>query len=432
MILKSQSVSDIEILHTAVNPSNNKTYHLLSEGSWSESALVARALDGFLTTIDDAAENQWVFDTFASLMDNQDTCGLDYPDTEDEEDYRWHDGTPFHYRNWGEDQPSGGESENFVHIAGTNMGNIQPGNWNDLDDDPQYFPVYGVVEVGEAVDYALRFDGDNDHIVVDDEIPSMTGNLSITASINMPDTDGIHFVTMLGDYGWGLYVNNGEIAYSSEYSISRHPTSNLTISENVWTEITVVIEENVGGQFLIDGEQAGEIEADDANIPQGDFGSNDCYQSGEDCDELVIGKMGAGCDCNYFQGMIDFLTITNGENTLDWQFLEEGSNTYDEGEELDGEILGASWVMPDGTIVAQAVQLFPDQEIYEINGQAGDQLLFFMEIEELTREVYIDAYFEYDNWEDYGKGVLMHTSVMITFLISGNMMKFVWTTMIMG
>ena len=46
---EAQSVSDIEILHTAVNPSNNKTYHLLSEGTWSESALVARALDGFLT-----------------------------------------------------------------------------------------------------------------------------------------------------------------------------------------------------------------------------------------------------------------------------------------------------------------------------------------------------------------------------------------------
>ena len=402
---EGQSVSDIEILHTAVNPSNNKTYHLLSEASWSESALVARALDGFLTTIDDAAENQWVFDTFASFDGQSRHLWIGLSDTEDEEDYRWHDGTPFHYRNWGEDQPSGGESENFVHIAGTNMGNIQPGNWNDLDDDPQYFPVYGVVEVGEAVDYALRFDGDDDHIVVDDEIPSMTGNLSINASINMPDTDGIHFITMLGDYGWGLYVNNGEIAYSSEYSISRHPTSNLTISENVWTEISVVIEENVGGQFFIDGEQAGEIDADDANIPQGDFGSNDCYQSGEDCDELVIGKMGAGCDCNYFQGMIDFLTITDGDNALDWQFLEgEGQHTYDEGEELDGEILGASWVMPDGTIVAQAVQLFPDEEIYDINGQAGDQLLFFMEIEEYTREVYIDAYFDYDNWEDYGKG----------------------------
>ena len=104
---EAQSVSDIEILHTAVNPSNNKTYHLLSEGSWSESALVARALDGFLATIDDAAENQWVFDTFASFDGQSRHLWIGLSDTEDEEDYRWHDGTPFHYRNWGEDQPSG-------------------------------------------------------------------------------------------------------------------------------------------------------------------------------------------------------------------------------------------------------------------------------------------------------------------------------------
>ncbi|GIQ97295.1 MAG: hypothetical protein CM15mP3_03290 [Candidatus Poseidoniales archaeon] len=40
---QAQSVSEIEVLHTAVNPSNNKTYHLLSEGSWSDSAEVARS-----------------------------------------------------------------------------------------------------------------------------------------------------------------------------------------------------------------------------------------------------------------------------------------------------------------------------------------------------------------------------------------------------
>ena len=62
--VSGQSTSEIEVLHTAVNPYNNKTYHLLSEGSWSDSAEVARALDGFLTTVDDTQENQWIFGTF--------------------------------------------------------------------------------------------------------------------------------------------------------------------------------------------------------------------------------------------------------------------------------------------------------------------------------------------------------------------------------
>lgn len=401
---EAESVAEIEILHTAINPSNNKTYHLLSEGSWTESAVVARALDGFLTTIDDDVENQWVFDTFANFDGQSRHLWVGLSDSEDNGEYRWHDGTPFHYRNWGADQPSDSETESYVHIAGTNMGNILPGTWNDLDDDPQYFPVYGVVEVGNAVDYALRFDGVDDYIVIDDEIPTFTSGIAISARVNMPDTTGIQFVTMFADYGWGLYINNGELGYASEYSISKHPNSNASIAENVWTEIGVVVEQGVGGYFLIDGDYAGDISAEDANIPQGDFGSNDCYQSGDDCDELFIGKMGAGCDCNYFSGMIDSVLISDDTYTMTWEFLEgEGSSTEDANEDFVGEIEGASWVMPDGTIVAQAVQLFPDEEVYGINGQEGDVLLFFIEVEEFTRDLYLEAYFEYDDWEDWGK-----------------------------
>ena len=55
------------------------------------------------------------------------------------------------------------------------MGSIDPATWNDLEDDPQYFPVYGVVEIGEGADYALRFDGDDDHIVIDEK-PTKWGN----------------------------------------------------------------------------------------------------------------------------------------------------------------------------------------------------------------------------------------------------------------
>ena len=31
---QSSAIEDIEILHTAVNPDNNKTYHLLTASSW--------------------------------------------------------------------------------------------------------------------------------------------------------------------------------------------------------------------------------------------------------------------------------------------------------------------------------------------------------------------------------------------------------------
>ena len=66
----SSALDEIDVLHTAVNPTNNKTYHLLSASSWEDAAFKARSLNGYLTTIDDADENTWGFDTFASF-DNQ-------------------------------------------------------------------------------------------------------------------------------------------------------------------------------------------------------------------------------------------------------------------------------------------------------------------------------------------------------------------------
>ena len=94
--------------------------------------------------------------------------------------------------------------------------------------------------------------------------------------------------------------------------------------------------------------------------------------------------MGAGCDCNYFHGMIDYIMVSNEDNAITWEFLEgEGSFTEDSTQEFAGEIDGASWVMPDGTIVAQAIQLFSDEEVYEISGQEGDQLLFLWKLKNI-------------------------------------------------
>ena len=56
---------EITVLHTAINPENNKTYHLLSASSWEDAAFRARSLDGYLSTVDSDIENEWIFDTFA-------------------------------------------------------------------------------------------------------------------------------------------------------------------------------------------------------------------------------------------------------------------------------------------------------------------------------------------------------------------------------
>jgi len=399
----ANEIEEIEVLQTTVNPGNNHTYHLLSASSWSDAASVARSLGGFLVTVDDAEEDQWLFDTFA--VDNGTTRHLwiGLSDHQNEGDFRWHDGTPFTYRNWGDGQPGDGDDEDYVHITGTNMGSIEPASWNDLEDDPQYFPVYGVVEIGEGADYALRFDGDDDHIVVDEEIPEFIETIEIEAWINVADTSGIQFITMLGDYGWGLYLNNGFLAYSNEYSLSQNPISNISISEGVWTHVKVVVNTNTGGEFFIDNQSAGLIDVNDSQIPSGDFGSNDCFQSGDDCDELYIGRMGAGCDCNYFAGLLDDVVIGDSSNlTFSWEFKEGEGDVTKDSEGNEGEIYGAAWVMPDGTIIAQAVELENGEYYSGINANAGDTLLFFMEIPENTQYSYLNMYsWDFEWQEDY-------------------------------
>lgn len=399
------------VLHTAVNPANNNTYHLLTASSWEDAASYARSLDGFLVTVDDDAENTWLFETFASWENQSRHIWTGLSDHQEEGDYRWHDGTPFLYREWGEDQPSEGGDEHYVHIASTNMGNIMPGTWNDLENDPQYFPVYGVVEIGPGADYALRFDGDGDHVVLDhDEGLDFTDitHLELSAWVHPYALEGNQFVMMKGDYGWGLYLKGNQVAFSSEYSLSQHPVSNGTVEEGVWSHIQVSVTVGEGYTFHIDGEEAGTVLDDQAALPLGDFGSNDCYETGLDCDEFYVARMGAGCDCNYFEGVLDNITVRAGTNIttmeerLRLDFPEgEGGETWGASGERMASIEGADWVMPDGSIVAQAVQLFSNDE-YEVEFAAeGDTLLFFVEVEEYTRSLsWLSFSMKFDDFEE--------------------------------
>ena len=408
---QAQDSPSMEILHSAVNPANNNTYHLLSASSWTDAASYARSLGGFLVTVDDAAENEWLFATFASWENQSRHLWIGLNDAATEGQYKWHDGTPFFYRAWGEAQPSAGGDEDFVHIAGTNMGNIEPGMWNDLEDDPQYFPVYGVVEIGPGADYALRFDGIGDHIVVaHDEGFSFTGveSLVLSAWVYPYNTDGNQFIMMKGDYGWGIYLKGDKLSYSSEYSLARHPVSTSVVPVKMWSHVAVGVTLGIGYKFWINGEDAGVILDEDAKIPLGDFGSNDCYSSGNACDELYIGKMGAGCDCNYFEGLLDNLTVSingslrNATTISHWDFPEgEGSHTFDAPAQRDGDIIGADWVMPDGSIVAQAVELIIGQQYLVEQASAGDTLLFFAEVEQYTRSLsWFSASWTFGDWED--------------------------------
>lgn len=137
------------------NPANNHRYYLLSQDTWTESESEATTLGGHLTTVNDNAENTWIFDTFAASTQRNLWIGLN--DLQTEGAYAWTSLEPVGFTNWVNNQPDNKSAtdqltQDYTFMLGTLSpffpGN--PGRWDDVNnsDVPSMSGgVFGVVEV---------------------------------------------------------------------------------------------------------------------------------------------------------------------------------------------------------------------------------------------------------------------------------------------
>lgn len=149
------------------NSANAHEYFLLSPGGWTESESLAVSLGGHLVTIDDAAEQAWVFGTFGAWDGIQRSLWIGLSDAAVEGTFIWADGSPAGYSNWLAGQPDDSpvtNGEDFVHML--NVGNVygHPGGyWNDLADANPGFetfnPICGVVELAAPFRPTLQISG---------------------------------------------------------------------------------------------------------------------------------------------------------------------------------------------------------------------------------------------------------------------------------
>lgn len=146
-----------------VNPSNNHIYYLLEQSTWTESELKAVEMGGHLVTINDQAENDWVYDTFVPLTGLPDDHSygdlwIGLTDVWTEGIWQWVSGETSTFVNWTSIEPSGGYTENYAMIWGpywyTHLPDASvniPGQWNDLRNDywNDYFSIspHAVVEI---------------------------------------------------------------------------------------------------------------------------------------------------------------------------------------------------------------------------------------------------------------------------------------------
>lgn len=127
------------ILETHVNPTNGITYHLLSPGTWTEEEAAAILMGGHLVSINDAVENDWVFQTYGVSRNlwiglNADAAG-----------WHWSDGDAVIYTNFW-DLSHGYPVEPYVV-----MGAGFAGRWDDWGNATPWpvngGPIYGVAEI---------------------------------------------------------------------------------------------------------------------------------------------------------------------------------------------------------------------------------------------------------------------------------------------
>jgi hypothetical protein len=128
-----------------VNPANSHTYYLLTpDQTWTEAAAEANSLGGHLVTINDQAEQDWVWATFGVPYSRWLWIGLN--DVNQEGTFEWSNCEPVSYTNWTPGEPNDYPPGEDYGEMDANWG----GRWNDLTNDGWKYRHYGVVEIGPS------------------------------------------------------------------------------------------------------------------------------------------------------------------------------------------------------------------------------------------------------------------------------------------
>jgi hypothetical protein len=105
-----------------MNPANGHYYLLSPPASWQDARALAACAGGYLATINDAAENQWLLDTLLAAS----PAWIGWNDAAAEGVFVWDNGEPANYVNWDDGEPSNSGDEDYVQLLPGS------GRWNDV------------------------------------------------------------------------------------------------------------------------------------------------------------------------------------------------------------------------------------------------------------------------------------------------------------
>lgn len=156
------------------NPANGHSYYLTGQDNWTGAQATATGMGGALVTINDAVENQWVFNAFSNFGGVNRLLWIGLYDQSQlnpssSSSYLWVNGESSSYRNWNAGEPSAWTPDEFyVYMYPNGYDGVDstrtPTTWNTYRNLSTEFgggspwpntPLYGVVEVPEPSVIAL-------------------------------------------------------------------------------------------------------------------------------------------------------------------------------------------------------------------------------------------------------------------------------------
>ncbi len=133
------------------NPANGHNYYLLGPVWWTNAEAQAISLGGHLVTINDAAENTWIYNTFADYGGVSRMLEIGFTDQGHEGVWTWVSGEPVTFTDWAPGEPNNGMGiypyENVSLMYGAAETSWPPGSWNDMMGTLPGQNFWAVVEV---------------------------------------------------------------------------------------------------------------------------------------------------------------------------------------------------------------------------------------------------------------------------------------------
>ena len=248
-IVNGQAVTNLVIkAGPFLNRLNGHYYYLLGQTNWTTSELWAQSLGGHLVEVDDANEEQFIYDTFATFGLSNYTMWIGLtngvaPNT----NFVWSTGnTSLPYTHWGLNEPTNCGGPGYVAILGPT--NALPGLWsvlgnNGVDCAGTKNAPFGVVEVDQ-----IQTNGVQLWISVTNSVTNtdLTGTGRLYA--NLMDTNNVSHEIFTAP---GLIQSNVFQHIALTYNTNTGVAQFFYNGSNVLTTNIGVFVPNTGGDVLL-------------------------------------------------------------------------------------------------------------------------------------------------------------------------------------